>query len=233
MTSASKAIVCSGTVNTGGATVSGDIYDIPGGTASTSGAVYQLASVPNSSPTYAQVRNYSTYTYNGQTCTADTLPAAISSAPVASASNPAHIFISSGNVNVTGAFAINGTLIVNGNLALSGAGTVSLTVTPMGADAQGHTFPAVIVGNQFQELMTHKTAIFNGLSLFQNGMTGSGTGANTSISINGALLLPTTGAAASYKGTLSVTYNAANASVPDLTTSISAPLSVRMSTWSD
>jgi len=230
VTSSTTAIVCSGAISLSGAVVNGNTYSTnnPG---SINGTAYTSASIAASAPSYGQVRSYATYTYNGQTCTADTLAASVTSAPTASSANPAGIFISAGNVTVSGTVSISGTLIVNGNLTLGSSGT-NLTVTPVAADSAGHTFPAVVVNGYLEPLATNRKATLNGLCLLQNGIEGSAPGTGCSVTINGGLLLPST-ALTSYSGTLAVTYNSATATVGDLTTSVTTPESVRIAAWSD
>jgi hypothetical protein len=238
LSSSGIAIVANGGINYGGANVSGTVYSTatPTGTDAGSATSYVSSTISNPSPTFTQTRSYATYTYNGQTCTAGVLASTITSAPVAASNNPAGIFISTGNVSVTGTVSITGTLIVNGSLTLSGGGTVNLTVTPVSADSSGHSFPAVLSSNQFVSAGSNKKGTFNGLCLFQNGITTSGSYiSGSTLTVNGGLLLPSTydSTSAPYKGSVTITYNSANAAVPDLTTSVTTPLSVKMTSWSD
>jgi hypothetical protein len=190
----------------------------------------------NPVPAFTLVRSYSTYQYQGQNCSADAdsnlnLPLLDGIIPTA-ASNPAHIYASSGNMTIVGLLGgtINGTIYVpNGNLDISGP--VTVVPTP--------GFPAVVVSGQIV-MQTALLGILNS-SLTANGLVYAGNGigvqsilgnpADCSVTVNGALLMNTAALTASFTGPVTATYSAVSA--PDFTSDplYLTPQSAKIISW--
>ena len=183
-------------------------------------------------PTLANVHDFRTYTYGGISYSATqigtTLASGTSLAPTGS--NPLGVFwidasqspgyaIMNSNIN------ISGTLIVkNGLLQLKGKGN---TITPQSG------MPGLVIDTQLQVSGLNEALTVNGLTYAASGIAGQGLNLGSTITINGALLANSS-AVSSYVGTLNVTYNSSNTSVPLFSTS--GPQSVqavKIISWSD
>ena len=185
----------------------------------------------NPVPSFAQVYNYgSGYTYNGTNFIASLLNLLLSLL-LPGGSNPANVTYYNGNVTLSSATSITGTLYVAGNLTI--ASNVSITPAISG-------FPALVVSGT-TNLTGSPTLTVNGLAYFGTGLTNT-TSTSAKIVINGGMLIDQGGIPASYKGGLNVTYNANNvnmnpsgSSVPAFTsaTQFYSPVALKMSTWSN
>jgi hypothetical protein len=138
-------------------------------------------------------------------------------------SNPAGIFYHQGNLSITGALTIDGTLIIRG-----GALTVQANATLKPATQ----FPALICEQDMIIKGASRVLTANGVVFLGTGFSWTGTNTNSKIIIDGALLMPS-GASigTSAKGTCTVTYSAANTDVPLLTTFDQAAISVQTNGW--
>jgi Tfp pilus assembly protein PilX len=186
-----------------------------------SGGSLEPAPVSLTVPGYTLVNGLLTYVLNGVSGTAQNLVLGILNLILGS--NPGGVLkYTGGNVTVTSLSSpISGTLYVTkGNLTISGP----VTINPVAG------MPAIVCsGNLNMSALSSLTA---------NGVVYLGTGINTgpatsAISINGALLLAANGISSNYLGTLHVTYNAALANLPNLSSSAAylTPLSVKLISW--
>ena len=138
-------------------------------------------------PSPAELRSYSTYTFNGNTYSAAVisgLPTGTTLGPTAS--NPAGIYRYSGTLTMNHNVTINGTLIVeNGDLNISGGGS---TITP----ADG--FPALIAkANVYMRgtllpSTSPRDLTVNGFAWVGGGLKYSGLFSNGFFAVNGALM---------------------------------------------
>ena len=172
-------------------------------------------------PTIANVRSYQSYTYQGTTYNAGSLLTWLLNL----ITNPLSILYSAGNVTVNGKTLTGMVYVPNGSLTISGNVTIT---APAG-------YPAMVVGQQI--LMSPSShLVVNGMVYAGQGFkTPSGVGTGTSVTINGGLMTDSGGnLSGAYAGTLGVTYNAANTSIPDFTTNIPnlTPQSVKLVSWS-
>lgn len=143
--------------------------------------------------------------------------------PARLASNPAGIFYHQGNLSITGNVVLNGALIVRGGtLTVEG----SLTINPV---AQ---FPALVCEENVIIEGAGNSLTANGVAYLGTGFSWAGATAGSALVVNGALMMPS-GASivASASGTISVTYNAATANVPQLSTFSQPALSVQTNSW--
>jgi hypothetical protein len=185
-----------------------------------SGGSLEPAPVNLTVPGFTLLNSLLTYVLNGHAGTAQSLLLGILNTLLGN--NPGGILKSTGgNVTVSGPFPINGTIYVtNGNLTISG----SVTVNPVAG------MPAIVCSGNIN--------LASGASLSANGVVYAGTGINTgpsnsTMSVNGALLLGANGISSNFNGTLHVTYNAALANLPSLTGNAAymTPQSVKLISW--
>jgi hypothetical protein len=178
------------------------------------------APLSNPVPDFNSVIKYTNYTYGGSTYSSVLVnPSANNNV---SGTNPAGIFYASGNVALRGPMTIHGSLWVpNGSVTFQG----SVTITP----AAG--YPAIITSGNI-------ASAFLGSHLTANGTVYAGTGIGagdtlSTMTINGSLLSPTSGTFNLFLGAMAVNYNAAKASVPNLTSNGAylTPTSVKLTAW--
>lgn len=177
--------------------------------------------ISNPVPPVTSLRSYLTYQYSGSTGNATVINQSANNNPTAG--NPAGIYkFTTGSVTLKGPITIHGTVYVpNGNVTYQS--TVNITPTA--------GFPAIVCSGVVQP-----SAL--GASLTANGAVYAAGGIGTadifsSLTINGTLLTVTGSINALFLGTLKVTYNSAEAAVPDLT-SVGAyltPVSVKLTAW--
>jgi hypothetical protein len=215
ITSAANAISSSSTVTMSGGSVTG--------------AVHTALSAPPA-PTSADLHDYSqNYTYQGASYSPVKLASATLSNQILgpTAGNPLGVFWYGSDVFLAGNNTINGTIVVkNGNLWLSGKNN---TITAQSITSQT-TMPAVVVDKQLEALLTGNTGMTaNGVVYAGTGLKGVG-GSTTNVSINGALLI-NSGGISNFLGTLNVTYNTTNTTVPNLSTANQTPTSVQIISW--
>jgi Tfp pilus assembly protein PilX len=180
------------------------------------------------------VTNYLTYTLNGVSYSAKQL----TTDPVAgtvlgpTATNPAGIYYTqkTTTTNLNGV-TINGTLIVKKSGASGGSvtvtGTAANTITPMSG------FPGLVVDSNIIVSGTNKQLTVNGLAWAGTGMTGSGSNAGSTVTINGSLLIPSTVGIGAYSGALNLNYNQANVAVSNFSTQMQVPMNITMVNWSE
>jgi hypothetical protein len=175
-------------------------------------------------PTWSQVRMYGpTYTYNGNTYTAEVITGPIVSSPTTNATtNPLKIFYSAGDLTVinpplvSSTVTINGTLIVNGKLTVGGLLSVpicSMTINPVAGA------PGLVVRKEVNFAGNMKTVTVNGLAFVGNGVQGTLLSAllNT-FKVNGGMMVSNWPATNSFAGSMEFKYVEANVQVPDFTT---------------
>ncbi len=220
--SGAVAMQANGSIVQNGGTFSGDLSAAP------------LSALAYVVPTAATVNYYGVGTSGGnylwtdnttlgtpQQITASSLTAA--NLPAQLPSNPAGIYYHQGNLTITGAVTINGTLIVRGGSLTVQAGA---TVNPA---AQ---FPALICEDGLIIKGANRILTANGVVFLGTGFSWTGTNTKSQFIVNGALLMPA-GASigTSAKGTCTVTYSATNTHVPLLTTFDQPALSVQTNSW--
>ena len=185
-------------------------------------------------PDNNQVNRYATYTYNGQSGTAETFPGIITSLPVAlapmnaSASNPAKVWIAESNLILNDNFILDGTLVVKGSLTINGQ---NISITPKSG------MPGLIVIGSLIVNHSRKSATINGLTYVGNQLKHGGVliipADASTLTINGGLLLgaSSTPIASTYNVITKVKLDSALTKVPDLTSTGTSPLSVSISRW--
>ncbi len=186
----------------------------------------------NPAPTV--VTDYSTYAYGGLTYSATLLAAdpAAGSTLGPTSSNPAGVYLSNNRTLNLRGVTINGSLIVkNGDIMLTNSSTN--TITPQTG------FPGLVVGKgtsnaanagEIRVNGNNETLTVNGLVWAQYGIDKVGlVNLNSSITINGSLLVPTASPLHGYLGALALNYTAANVNVPNFSTQ--TPRTVRVLNW--
>jgi hypothetical protein len=185
------------------------------------------------SPTNNDINLYQTYTSGSSTYTASPLPdnattlsgtagvATLSS----SATNPAGIWYSSGNLTLYDNVTINGTLVVNGSLTVSGA---SITINPTTG------YPGLIVTGNMQINQTKKSITVNGVCYVGGQLTSSGLYLRQSDSsvfdVNGGLLI-SGGIPLSYNVATNVQLDATMSKAPELSSAGRTPVGVKVVRW--
>lgn len=184
-------------------------------------------------PTLATIKDYTgTYTYQGQTYTAQKLTSTTLSfqtlpTPADAVTNPAGIYWSDQNVNLNGGVTINGTLVItNGKLTVNNP----LSILSYNSITPKSGFPAVVSQSDIDIRGLLSSTTFNGLVWTGGGLK---TGILTSsLSINGAFL--SVGGApidTNYKGSLTISFDADKCSVPDFSTTNTVIVGVRVVSW--
>jgi hypothetical protein len=150
----------------------------------------------------------------------------LSAAPAANAGNPGRVFYYNGSVVTNGGMTFNGTLIVRGTLQIRGPGTAITTrITPQPG------FPALIVQTDLYMNQNNVTFIADGV-VWVGGRSTWGTHSGSSVTVNGAMLMPTVNAlSASANGSLALHYNASNVNVTNLTTAQQPVVGVKFLSW--
>jgi hypothetical protein len=216
---------------TAGATVNGSIVatalGLNGAIAPTS--FTQLASsTALSAPTTHT--DYTTYVQNGVTYSATLLTTDPAAGTVLgpTATNPAGIYYTTGRSPNLKGITINGTLLVKGgtNTVTVKSGTTN-TITP----AAG--YPGLVVDNTVTMSSTNSRLTVNGLVYAGGGVIGSGLdNTGSSLTVNGALMVPgAAGISPVYNGSVTLNYNAQNASVPTFSTQMQVPTNITVQSW--
>ncbi len=198
------------------------------------GAAHAIqAADANDVPVASNLRDYTTYTYNGQSynaraLTQNTLAPGTVLQPTAD--NPAGIFTYQGQLTITQGVTIKGTLIVSDRLTINNGGN---TITPQPG------FPAAILQNN--ACLAHSTiatpqVTFNGLVWVHGQLNSTTSGLltliqNGSFNVNGALLMDDAGQIqwSNSKGKVYVTWNAANVGGVQLDKTLPPPSVVLLS----
>jgi Tfp pilus assembly protein PilX len=180
-------------------------------------------------PAVNDVNRYATYTLNGASGTAETIPAAVTTVPSASApmntnaANPGKVWVADGNLTINDDFALNGTLIVKGNLIINGK---NINITPRVG------MPGIIVIGNLQVNQTKKAITVNGVVYVGGNLKTSGVlllpADASTLTINGGLLLgnSSTPISTGYNAVTYVKVDSTLTSVPDLSTTGRSPMSV-------
>ncbi len=195
----------SGTVNLSlGSSVTGTIYapSVTGNTAGLVGSVVTISTSGSNNPTPTTIRDYTTYTYNGQTYRAQLLPNGSKSGPTSN--NPLGVYYATGDLTLAGNTVINGTLLVpNGKLIVKSS---SITINA----AAG--MPGLIVKSDIAFSGTNRKLTVNGLSWVGGVLTKSGTTSGNTTTFNGAVLFASgTPVTSNYSGTVKINYDATKA----------------------
>ncbi|HEY8667334.1 MAG TPA: hypothetical protein VIL86_11750, partial [Tepidisphaeraceae bacterium] len=129
--------------------------------------------------------------------------------------NPAGIYWSASDLQISKNVTINGTLLLKtGKLTIIGSGNV---ITPKAG------YPALVVKDDLSIKGKNHSLTVNGLAWISDDIQGEpGNNNGSSVTINGALMLGNAVAVvnSSYQGTLTVTYDATKANVPDFSTDL-------------
>ncbi len=99
--------------------------------------------------------------------------------------NPMGVHVRHGNLRLSGATTIEGTLLVTGDLTLAAPGTLSITPKP--------DFPALVVKGNLVLEGDAIAATINGAVIVHKCIQASGTTSATRLTINGPLVFPTVG----------------------------------------
>ncbi len=225
-------VQCNGTL-TNWANISGTVYSNAISNKGVYSVVWQLLSTNTkyACPTLTNLKDYRTYTYQGQTYSATTLSSgtiATSAILGSSSSNPAGIYYYSGNVTINGNATINGTLIVdNGSLTINGTGS-SITA------ASG--YPALLVRSSdfiFKGALSSRSFTVNGVTWLGGDLKSSGSFLGGTLAFNGAVIFGNGGTVDSgFTPLVAVKFNfdATKAIAPDMDKSVSSP-GVKFTSW--
>jgi Tfp pilus assembly protein PilX len=199
-----------------------------------------VASAPNTNfpaPSNTEsINKYPTYTINDVTYSRASIgSSSLGSATLSpSTSNPAGIFYrdtsSGGDFQINDNVVINGTLVVDGNCQIRGTNVI--------INAQSN-FPALIVTGNLEIYQPLKNLTVNGLcyiggTLRSNGATPSPATNISKFTVNGALLLGSTGSGSTMNGynvTTVIKYDAAKAKAPEMTSNYRVPKGVSIVRW--
>lgn len=154
-----------------------------------------------------------------------------------SAANPAGVIYKQGTGELQDNVTINGTLVVEGNLLIKGA---NITITPEPG------FPALIVTGNLEIYHTGKSLTTNGLTYIggqlrsnNNGLSSIPPELASTFTVNGQLLIGTTGVSPApsppimtgYNARTTLTYNADNARAPDISSAFRSATGVTIVRW--
>ncbi len=206
-TTITGAVRANGTVNLSlGGTINGTIY-APSVTGILTGLLGSIVTTTTSggsnNPTPIAIRDYSTYTYNGQTYRAK-LIASASATLGATSDNPLGVYVAAGDLTITSAATINGTLLVpNGKLIVKSSNLTINAATNM---------PALIVKSDIAFSGNARKLTVNGLSWIGGVLTKSGTTSGNITVFNGAAQFASgTPITSNYSGTVKINYDARKA----------------------
>lgn len=160
------------------------------------GYTYTIGVFPSAAPSAANLKDYSSYVYNGVTYSAKTITTTTAGATLGpTADNPMGIFRCAGNLTLSNNVTINGTLIVEGTLNLNGNANIT----------SQKNYPALIVkGDAITRSTTSRTLSVNGLS-WMGGSLKSALLTQQNINFHGPVLFGGVGSVdSSYTGTLNV-----------------------------
>jgi hypothetical protein len=179
----------------------------------------------------------------GATPTTYTMPDLIttptlSAQPIAKATNPGKVFyinspLKINNTSSSTPLQLTGTFIVaSGSLTMQNSNAIGITPASVVITPQTG-FPALIVNQNI--IMSTKN-----IGLTANGVVWTGTGItwnagvlNSSLVINGSLLLPATGSLGNITlGSATINYTAANSAVKNMTTSVQPIIGTKYLSWS-
>lgn len=165
------------------------------------GLVDQIVTDTSSNKVVATtVKDYRTYTYNGKTYSAQLLPGT-SGTIGPTANNPLGVYYGTGDVTVSTALTINGTLLVpEGKLIMK---STKLTINA------SVNMPALVVNSDIGFSGTKRSLTVNGLAWIGGAITKSGTTSNNDATFNGAVQFSGGGGGVStnYSGTVVVNYD--------------------------
>jgi hypothetical protein len=181
----------------------------------------------------------STYTMpDGTTGTPDLLTSStLTSAPVAKTSNPGKVFYINGPLKITNTSSttplqLTGTFVVtSGTLTMQNTNALALSAANVVITPQSG-FPALIV-NQGIIINTKDIGLTaNGVVWSGTGITWNAAALNSSLVINGSLLLPSTASLGNIVlGTATINYTATNAAVNHLSTSAQPITGTKYLSW--
>jgi Tfp pilus assembly protein PilX/cytoskeletal protein CcmA (bactofilin family) len=206
------------------ATVSGSIY---GGNGLLGGLIKTITGVVVTLvPTTANVNHYASYYYNNKKYIPPTISVATDIPAQPADSNPAGVYICSGNLDVAGNVKINGTIVLtsSGSLRVSGTGN---QITPVAG------FPALVADGDITFRASNSTVDLLGLTYMGGKVTRSSSYTGCKLNVTGGLL---------YGGTSTISldsniavlikYDRTKASVPDLVSGGNPqPASVTVTAW--
>jgi hypothetical protein len=224
----------------GGTTILGDVYSngplnvnatvtgsIFGGNGVLGGLIKSLVGiVVTLVPSTANVNHYASYYYNNKKYIPPTISLASDIPAQPADSNPAGVYICTGNLDVTGNVKINGTLVLtsSGSLRVSGTGN---QIKPIAG------FPALVVDGDITFRASNSIIDLLGLTYMGGKVTRSSTYTGCKLNVTGGLL---------YGGSstinldsniaVQIKYDRAKASVPDLVSGGNPqPSSVTVTAW--
>jgi len=191
-----------------GSSVVGNIYapSLTGNTSGLNGTFTTTSNSGNNTPTPTTIRDYSTYTYNGVTYHATSISSVSTSTLGPTASNPLGVYVATGDLNVTAALAVSGTLLVpSGKLIVKSS---NMTITPAA------NMPALIVQSDIAFGGTSRKLTVNGLAWVGGVLTKSGTTSGNTATFNGAVQFASgTPISSNYSGSVKINYDATKATV--------------------
>jgi len=159
---------------------------------------YTYTQGPNSSttPTAANLRDYSTYVYDGATYSAKVITTTTAGATLGPTSdNPLGIFKCAGNLTLQPGVTINGTLQVEGILNINGSANIT---------SQKNQPALIVKGDVIMRNLTPKMLAVNGLA-WMGGSLKTAVGATGNMNFHGALLFGGAGSVDSlYTGAIEV-----------------------------
>jgi Tfp pilus assembly protein PilX len=193
---------------------------------------YQPAPATPASPTNSNINLYSTYSYQNSPYSASAVSVSSLTGTSGvttlgtSGSNPAGVWVRTGDLTLNDNVSVAGTLVVNGNLTLSG---VNVAITPQAG------FPGLIVTGNVTVVQQARTTVVNGVAYIGGQLKTSGVLLSTpsSLKIYGGLLMGITGVpfATTYNATTYVKLDASMPKAPDLSSANRSPTGVSIVRW--
>jgi Tfp pilus assembly protein PilX len=224
-TANAPAIIATGGVTNSG-TINGNIVasSVSGGGTFSNPTPIGTASMPPAPSSATNVTSYTQYMYQGVLESAQ--PFGQAQNPI---TNPLGVFYSSGNLTVSSATTITGTLIVEGNLTLSN----NLTITPI-ASTLSTNMPALVISGKITLDGANSNLNATGVVYLGGQITGLGSTSTSNITVNGALMVTPATPVQGYSGSINVTYNPAYTNIPSFdVTDWDSSAGVKIISWSE
>lgn len=180
-------------------------------------------------PTASQIKDFRTYTYNDQTYSAQKLSSnTITGTLGPTPSNPAGVYWNDTATTLGALAVVNGTLILRNGATLNVPSGVKVVTAAAG-------MPALVIDGSLRQFGASVLTV-NGLIYARQGITAnnasvSGSTVTSTLAINGSIMFGEAGVASTYRGAITVLYNAASTAVPDFSTELAIPQSITVLSW--
>jgi len=183
--------------------------------------IFTPSVISNAVPTASQIKDFRTYTYNDQTYSAQKLNSnTITGTLGPTPSNPAGVYWNDTATTLGALAVVNGTLILRNGATLNVSSGNKVVTAAAG-------MPALVIDGSLRPAGGSVLTV-NGLVYARQGITGL---ALSTLVINGSIMFGEAGVASTYRGAITVLYNAASTAVPDFSTELATPQSIKVLSW--